>query len=296
MNDYISLPLKKGKNELMIALAETFGGWGFVFRDAKAVYMDRKVDRAWEIGHRFRCPESVQYDQKRDVLYVSNFFNDGKEFISKVSPEGKVLSLEWVTGVAQPAGMTMSRDRLYVVGRFALIEIDPESGGITNRFRFPEPGLPNDVAADAEGSLYVTDSRKGLIYKLEDGKMTEWLASPELARANGLLYHDGRLFAGTSGDGCIKSIDPASKILSTLACLGEGAIMDGIAYEGDGNFLVSDFNGKVYRVNGRGEKTLLLDATAPGMWCAAFEYLPERRLLLIPTYTDNRVVGYVLRE
>ena len=36
-NDYIFLPLKKGKNELMIAVAESFGGWGFMFMDTNAV-------------------------------------------------------------------------------------------------------------------------------------------------------------------------------------------------------------------------------------------------------------------
>jgi len=294
LNDYVNIPLKKGRNELMIALAETFGGWGFIFRDAKALYMDSHMKQSWEIRNRFRVPESVQYDTKRDVLYVSNYFNDGKEFISKISPKGEVLSMEWATGIYQPAGMTMSHDKLYVVGRMALVEIDPESGKVTNRYRFPEPGLPNDVAADDAGNLYVTDSRKSLIYKLENGSMTEWLKSPELTQANGLIFSEGRLIAGTSGDGCIKTIDPASKAISTMVCLGEGAIMDGIAYEGNGNYLISDFNGKIYRVNRSGEKKLVLNSTAPGMFCAAFEYIPGKHLLVVPTFTDNRVVAFEL--
>jgi hypothetical protein len=87
-----------------------------------------------------------------------------------------------------------------------------------------------------------------------------------------------------------------TKSISTLACFGEGTIMDGIASLGEGNYLVSDFSGKIYRVNSRGEKELLLNSTAPGMFCAAFEYIPEKHLLVVPTYTDNRVVAFELKE
>jgi len=72
--------------------------------------------------------------------------------------------------------------------------------------------------------------------------------------------------------------------------------MDGIAALGNGNYLISDFNGKIYRVNDRGEMQLLLNATAPGMFCAAFEYIPENHLLVVPTYTDNRVIAFELKE
>jgi len=41
---------------------------------------------------------------------------------------------------------------------------------------------------------------------------------------------------------------------------------------------------------------LLLNATAPGMFCAAFEYIPENHLLVVPTYTDNRVIAFELKE
>ena len=84
LNDYIFLPLKKGKNELMIAVAETFGGWGFMFQDVDAIYLKPGIVKQWEIKNKFRYPESVAYDKKRDVLYVSNFTYDREGFISKL--------------------------------------------------------------------------------------------------------------------------------------------------------------------------------------------------------------------
>ncbi|MEI6456306.1 MAG: hypothetical protein WCO93_08455 [bacterium] len=295
LNDYISVPMKKGKNELMIALGETFGGWGFIFQDAKSIYQDKSLVRKWEIRNKFRYPESVQYDRKRDLLYVSNSYNDSREFISKIKPNGEIITLEWVTGIMQPAGMIMSNDKLYAVGRYALIEIDPDQGTITNRFRFPDPGMPNDVTADDKGNLYITDSQKGLIYRFSEGKMETWFQDERIIKPNGILFDKGQILVGTSGDGCIKMIDPATKAVVTLACIGEGSIMDGLAADGMGNYLVSDYNGRLFKISSKGEKQLLLNTTAPSRGCAAFEYIPEKRLLIIPTLVDNRVVAYEIK-
>jgi DNA-binding beta-propeller fold protein YncE len=296
LNDYISLPLKKGKNELMITLAENFGGWGFIFRDAKARYQDRNLVTRWEKKHKLKYPESVTYDKKRDLIYVSNYFNDGKEFISKITPNGEIVSNEWVGGIMQPTGLCMSGDKLYVVGRMALVEIDPDQGKIINRFRFPDPGMPNDVAGDDEGNLFITDSQKNLIYRLSDGKLEVWLKSDEIPKPNGILAENGKLLVGTSGDGCIKMIDLNTRSVSTMACIGEGSIMDGITPDGQGNYLVSDYNGRIFRIDKAGGKTLLLDTTAPSQPCADFEYIPEKKLVIVPTLSDNRLVAYEITD
>ena len=294
LNDYISLPLKKGKNELMIVLAETSGGWGFIFQDSKAIYQDKKLVKQWEIKNKLKYPESVHYDPKRDVLYVSNFYNEGEEFISKIRPNGEIVEVEWIKGLLQPAGMCMSNDKLYVVGRHALVEIDPDLGTVVNRYRFPSPGMPNDVAVDEKGDFFITDTRRNLIYRLSSGTMEEWLKSEDLIKPNGICIDKGRILIGTSGDGCIKIVDPESKAISTVVCLGEGAVMDGVTSDGKGNYLISDFNGRLYKISSTGEKQLLLNTTAPSRYCAAFEFIPGKRLLIIPTLYDNRLVAFEL--
>jgi len=290
--DYLNLPLKKGKNELMVALAESFGGWGLIFRDTRAVYQDTRLKKMWELKKGLHFPESVEYDRKRDVLYVSNFYNDGKESISKVSTTGEILQAEWVTGIRQPSGLCIDNNRLYAVGRFALVEIDPGTGSILNRYPFPDPAMPNDVTADGQGNLYITDSRKNMIYRMSGGHMEEWLQSADLPKPNGILFDRGKLLVGTSGDGCIKLVDPSTKSVSTLVCTGRGSVMDGLVADGNGGYLISDFNGRVFRVSGDGKKQLLLDTTAPERTCAAFGYIQEKRLLVIPSFTGDRVEAY----
>ncbi len=90
LNDYIFLPLNQGKNELLIAVAEVFGGWGFIFQDVDAVYVHPGLTKQWEIKNKFKYPESVVYDNKRDVLYVSNFTYENSGFISRVKMNGEI--------------------------------------------------------------------------------------------------------------------------------------------------------------------------------------------------------------
>ena len=76
--------------------------------------------------------------------------------------------------------------------------------------------------------------------------------------------------------------------METVLSLGAG-IIDGIRVDGEGNLLVSHWEGQLYRISPEGEVTELLDAL-PQRWNTAdFEYLPDRGVLLFPTFLDNRV-------
>ena len=295
LNDYIFLPLKKGKNELMIAVAETFGGWGFMFQDVNAIYEQPGMVKRWELKNKFRYPESVVYDQKRDVLYVSNFTFERDGFISKVKMDGEIEEINWIPGILQPAGLCIRNDKLYIVGRFNLVEYDLEKDAVTSRYPFPQPVFPNDVTCDEAGTVYVTDGAKTSIFKLENGKFSEWIHSDQLAGANGILLQKGKLFVGTSHDGSIRAIDLNTREISTLFTFGVQTVMDGLAGDGNGNFLLSDHAGRLFRITQTGEKELLLNTESRQINIADFEFIPEKKLLVIPTLEDNRVMVYSVK-
>lgn len=292
LNDYISHPLKKGKNELLISLIEVSGGWGFIFQDANAIFQDKRLTKGWEIPYKFKYPESVVYDKKRDVLYVSNYFNNRNEFISKVKLDGEIEKLDWVQGVLQPTGMCIYNDRLFVVCRRDLVEIEIDSGVIKNKYPFTQAIFPNDVDADKNGNLYITDSQADAIYKFRDGKFETWFQGAQICQPNGILVDDNKILVGTSRDGCIKHVDLESNIIDTLICIGEGTIMDGLRSDGKGNYLISDNSGRIFLVKQTGEKTKILDTTAPQRLCADFEYIIEKNLLVVPTFYDNRIMTF----
>ena len=276
----------------MLLIGESFGGWGFMARDGNAIFVHDDLSRSWDVSQTLKFPESVIYDSDRDVLYVSNFFAGGNEFISKVKRDGTVEELQWVTGLNRPTGLCLVDTHLFAVERTAVAEIDVTTGEIVARHSVPEPGLPNDVACNDSGAVFVSDSQKNVVYKVEGGEVTVWLEAAEISRPNGLLHDGERLLVGNSGDGCLKAVTIADRTVETIACLGSGSIIDGIRSDGRGSYIVSDYNGRVFLITPSGEMTALLNTSARGINTADFEYIPEHGLLVIPTLNGNQLIAY----
>jgi hypothetical protein len=296
LNDSVFLPLKEGPNELILVVTETFGGWGFMCQLSSPIksiiQAHESLTKKWDAPIKLQMPESVCYDTTNDVLYVSNF---GAGYISKVSLTGEVLAQKWVTGLARPTGLSLFKGKLYAADRQGLVEIDVETEKITQKYPIPNVGFANDVAVHPSGDIYISDSQKNVIYRFKEGAMEAWLESDAILDPNGLYAGEERLIIGTSRDGCFKSVSYADKKIQTLLRLGEGAIMDGVKPDGEGGFLMGDWNGRLYRVEESGEKTELLDTREAAINIADFEYIPGKNLLVIPTLAGNEVLAYSLQ-
>lgn len=297
--DSVYLPLRTGPNELLLAVAEGFGGWGFMCQDGDAVLLADGVTKRWETAKEFRTPESVLYDPDRRVLYVSNYDvtgqgpRSGSQYVSKVALDGRIEDLEWVSGLRNPTGMVVYGDRLYVVERGGLVEIDPDRGEILERYEAPESGFLNDVGVDESGRFYLSDSRKSVIYRFADGRFEEWL-SEGVQDPNALLVDGGRLVWGNNGDQCLKAVDLLTKTVTLVAEL-DGGNIDGIKLDRRGDYLVSHWEGRLFQVTRAGKVTKLLETSVPGHYCADFDYVAEKRLVVVPTFYQNRVAAYELR-
>lgn len=299
--DAVYLPLKEGENELLFIITESFGGCGLIGRDGTAVFHHEKVKRAWKTAKVFLMPESAVYDPIREVIYVSNYdgYNrsrkEGKQYISKVSLNGKIEELKWVIGVFNPTGLAVFQDKLYAAEIRSLVEIDINSGQIVNRYAAPGSIFLNDVAVDKSGNVYISDSAKHLIFRFAEGRFEEWLKGDEIRNPNGLHVHENHLIVGNNGDKCLKSVNIADKRISTIVKLGPG-IIDGVKTEKNGNYLVSHWEGKLYRITPQGQITKILDTTAPGINEADFEYIVAKNLIIIPTFFDNKLIAYKIKE
>jgi sugar lactone lactonase YvrE len=298
--DAIHVPFQRGDNEILLAVIESFGGWGFMAQDASVVFLHDSVSKLWETPAELLTPESVVYDPERNVYYVSNYdqFNPsmgrGRQSISKISADGEILAIDWIAGINNPTGMVTYDDKLMVVERGGLVEIDLAIGGITDRFPIADVGMPNDITVDGSGNFYVTDSGKNVIYRFSTGEFEEWLGGPEVSGPNGLVVDDGTLVWGNNGDNCLKSADIATGEVKTIVNLGSG-IIDGVKLDGHGGYLVSHWQGKVYKVSPSGNVVKILDTTGPGDFAADFESIPEGGLIVIPTFLKNKVAAYRVR-
>ena len=96
------------------------------------------------------------------------------------------------------------------------------------------------------------------------------------------------------GDGLLKRVELATGSVEPIISLGAG-IIDGIRTDESGDFLVSHWEGQLYRITPDGRIERLLNGQ-PDRWNTAdFEYLPNDSVLLIPTFLDNRVRAVRIR-
>jgi hypothetical protein len=307
--DHVRLTLEPGLNEIMMMVTESFGGWGFMARADRELLAPIKehhrVEQVWATDSVFLTPETVIYDRERNLLYVSNFdlqFGQKPEpsgYISKLTPDGEIVELEWVADLNAPTGMGIYDGKLYTTERRTLTEIDLESGEVLNRYEIPDVDFPNDLAIGSDGSIYISDTRPSSrrdsrIYRFKDGEFEIWLDHYDVYWSNGLYIHDGELLIGNSGDGMVRAVDLETKRMRDMISLGAGVI-DGFRAANSGDFLVSRWEGQVYVVSPEGEIVEILDTIGSDN-AADFEYIKERNLLILPTFVSNRVVAYRLTE
>ncbi|PTX94423.1 SMP-30/gluconolactonase/LRE family protein [Opitutus sp. ER46] len=286
----ISLPLSAGSNDLLVVATRGADGWAFSVRDRDAVFLHAGVTRAWELPD-LGGLESVAFDAKRNVLFASNYAGNA---LARLNLDGRDVNLTWMSGFRRPTGVKVAQDRLYVIDRSGLSVIDPESAQVLSRTPIEGAGFANDLVVHPSGVVYVTDSARGTLYRLESGKAELWLADPRLAQCNGLALDGERLLVGVSSSGTIQRVDLATRQIATVATIGPGVIMDGLVGDGREGWLFSDYFGRVYRANAKGETTLLIDGRGPQRFCADFEFIPSLSLLVIPSLHEQRLTAYRL--
>ena len=249
------------------------------------------LEQVWATEGELETPESVFYNPDADVLYVSNIVGqptekDGKGYISILSLDGEIIEKEWVGGIDAPKGMAMMDGKLYVTNIDELVEIDIESGKIANRYQVEGASFLNDLIV-ADNQLLFTDMETGKIHVLENGEVSVWKESG-LESPNGLAYQNGKLLVASNGLKVIPEEGDAQVITEGI----EAA--DGIGVVNESAYLVSNWNGEVYYVVEGLEKVKVLDTKDQKINSADIEYIPEKQLLLVPTFGDNRVVAYRL--
>lgn len=298
LHDSVILDLHGGDNELLLAVTENFGGWGFMARLAPdagdPVARHAALSPVWETAG-FNTPESVAFDPARGVFYVSNLGGPAGAggFVSRLAADGTRVESTWVTGLKGPAGLAVRGNRLFAVERDALAEIDADTRAIVARHPLPGAAFPNDVAVAPDGGVFVSDSATASIYRLANGTVEVFIRGEEIAKPNGLLADGGRLVVATNGDGCLKEIDLATRRVTPIMRFGPG-ILDGVRSDGRGGLLVSQWEGVVWHLRADGRVEVLLDSRPAALAAADFEFVPAAALLVVPTYLAGEVHAYTL--
>jgi hypothetical protein len=252
------------------------------------------LTKKWESDTLLTTCESVLYDKTNDVLYVADIAGDpeGKDgvgYISKLGLDGKIVDAQWVKGLNAPKGMGISNGKLYVADITDLVEIDIATGAVSKKYPIEGSQFLNDVTVDGAGKVYVSDSNTGNVHVLENGAVSTYVSG--VNGVNGLLADGDTFLVASFSGGTLNTLDGSKQVVLKADSV-ENA--DGIEAVGDGGYLVSSWNGKVTYVAADGTTTKLLDTTADEVSAADIEYIPEKKLLLVPTFFKNKVVAYEL--
>lgn len=240
-------------------------------------------------------PECALPDPAAGIIYVSNvngdpMGKDAKGYIAKVSMDGKKVE-KWVDGLKAPKGLAVSNGKMYVGDVDELVEIDIASGKITAKHKAPGAGLLNDVAATANGDVYVTDTGAGGVFKLSGGKIEKWADDKILAGANGILAEGDKLIVNTwgiltgngfetSAPGRVVSISTADKKITELDGGKPVGNLDGFVSLGGGNYIISDWMaGKIFKFSTGGKTEPVIDL---GQGNADIGYDPATKILYVP--------------
>ncbi len=248
----------------------------------------------WKTDTLLRVPESVLADVQRQVLYVSCIDGkpdgkDGKGSIAKVSPDGKILATDWVSGLNAPKGMGMYKNNLYVADLTRLVTIDVTTGKITSSIEVEGAQFLNDVTVDAKGNVYISDSSTGKIHILKDNKVEVYFSSTELKGTNGLLALNDGLYVVDFQSGVNYKLSADKKLIK----FGETASgADGVVPVGKDEYIVSSWHGEVYFVDATGKSTKMLDTKDQKISAADIWYDDKTKTVYVPTFFANSVMAY----
>ena len=161
----------------------------FAFASIATNGQDHKLVKLWETDSVIAIPESVVPDIKNDVLYVSlinggGWDADGNGGIGKLSPEGKIIDTNFITGLNAPKGLGKFGNHLYAADIDEVVVINIKKGKIEKKIVLPGAQGLNDITVSDKGIVFVSDSKTSKIWRLENNVPSLFLDN--VKGANGL--------------------------------------------------------------------------------------------------------------
>jgi hypothetical protein len=210
--------------------------------------------KPWFVRDGFVAPEAVRYDPDQDIYFVANWgtgsasATDNNGYISRMQPDGQIENMRFIAGgtnrvvLHAPRGMYIVGDTLWVADADAVRGFHRKTGERLANVDFSalDRGFLNDVAADASGTVYVTDTGRNKLYKVTGGP-TLVVSDSVLGAPNGITWDAGNNrfvivpFGGYKG---IRAWTPGATTMTDIG-MSTGARYDGVEVLSGGRILVA---------------------------------------------------------
>jgi DNA-binding beta-propeller fold protein YncE len=264
---------------------------------AQDVYQSSKLVKIWETPEGLDVPESAFYNTDDQTIYVSNIcgmhnVKDGIGFISKLNDKGQFIEKEWVNGLNAPKGINIWKGKLYITDIDEVLEIDLKSGQIIKRYKNANAKAVNDIAVDSKGHVYVTDTKTNCIFLIGKDSLEVFVRSDEISKVNGAVVANNHLLFGSKDN--LVSLALSTKAIKVLA--EKTGYLDGMVSINSKKIITTDWKGKVQLIKLGGSIETLLNTTLVDIYAADIGYIKSQRLLLVPTFYNNKVIAYRISE
>lgn len=253
----------------------------------------------------FDGPEAVRYDEELDVYFVSCFVGetsgDANGYVSKVSSDGKILDLKFMTGTQEHPfdagrGMYITGDTLWVADHAGVHYFNKNDGSHLGFVDFSgfETGFINDITQATDGTLYVTDTGQRSLFRINEALEVELVKSDLPVMPNGITtLPSGELAIAPWQDGPdIYQFNTETDMLSVYGTAAGSDNYDGIEYFDGGLITSAQFDSSLHlMVDGKDEVFIKL----PGR-PADIAIDPNRGIVAVPYVALNRVDFWKLRK
>lgn len=260
---------------------------------------------AWTAFNGIKEPESVCFDAASGSIFVLNVVGragkkEGLGWISKLAPDGKVVTEKFATGLNAPRGIRSGDGMLWVSDVDELVGILIADGSTKQRIKIDGAKFLNDVVTHPDGTVYVSDTAANKIFAVKNSDVSVFAEGDSLDNPNGLCLDvtGGRLVvaswgsAGQKRPGSVFQLDLKTKEKRVISVEPLGNL-NGIESDGKGGFIVSDsISGKVFHVFPDGKAEHLMQFSSG---CGDLLYLPDLSLLIVPVMTEGVVSAFTYK-
>ena len=238
-------------------------------------------------------PESALFHKGK--IYVSVIGDFGAEDGSIVIVDRKANVVDTFVDAGDlkdPKGMAVVGKKLWISDVSMLRSFNVATGKPAATIRLPDAEFANDVAADARGNLWVSDTRGNALYRVTRKGAVKTFALPaRYASPNGLAFHPktGELWVVTADGAGSSEIARRTKKGTMRLVKAKKSFegLDGLAFVGK-NAIFSDFmTGALWRLTPKGKLTRR--ATINGA-PADIAWAPALKRLLIPQIASGHLL------